>query len=187
MTLESFCEELDCCLCGACDCVEKVQHTEHMLNKLSQADLSCCDNWACQGECYARHLVYQGKKSGCCIVAMTWGPGQGTPVHDHDGTWCVECCLEGRLEVIRYELLDTVEHEKEPCFLFREVESQTVGVGEVGALIPPFEHHVIRNPFKERAVTLHIYGRELKKASCFEPLGGERYRRVEKPLGYASA
>lgn len=187
MTLESFCEELDSCLCGACDCESKVECTEQMLNKLSQAHLDCCQKWDCQHECYGRHLVYMGEKSGCCVVAMTWGPGQGTPVHDHDGTWCVECCLEGRLEVVRYELQDTVHQEGEPCFLFREAETQTVGYGEVGALIPPYEHHVIRNPFEERAVTLHIYGKELKKASCFQPLGENRYRRVERQLGYASA
>ena len=37
---------------------------------------------------------------------MTWGPGQGTPLHDHAGMWCVEGVLEGRIEVARYDLLD---------------------------------------------------------------------------------
>ncbi len=27
---------------------------------------------------------------------MTWGPGQGTPLHDHAGIWCVEGVVEGK-------------------------------------------------------------------------------------------
>ena len=35
---------------------------------------------------------------------MTWGPGQGTPVHDHGGLWCVEGVVEGQIAVTRYDV-----------------------------------------------------------------------------------
>jgi predicted metal-dependent enzyme (double-stranded beta helix superfamily) len=184
--IEEFCSELDGGLSTSESWDDKVAIVERMLCKLSASPFQCCGQWDCSSDCYARHLVYQGEQSGCCIVAMSWGPGQGTPVHDHDGTWCVECCLEGRLEVVQYELEETREQQDDPVYVFERKESQHVGRGAVGCLIPPYEHHTIRNPFTERAVTLHVYGKELQKSSCFYPVEGNSYKRVERQLGYSN-
>src|SRR5690348_7293407 len=46
-------------------------------------------------EHYARRELYRSEDHGYCVVAMTWGPGQGTPIHDHDGMWCVEGVWNG--------------------------------------------------------------------------------------------
>ena len=186
MSLELFCQELEEGLSKVNTCEEKVLHTERMLSKLCESDVSCCENWSCCGDKYARHLVYQGEKSGCSVVAMAWAPDQATPLHDHDGTWCVEGCLEGKLEIVRYELRSTSQENDEEYFHFEEADKQCVGCGSVGCLIPPFEHHVIRNPFSRRAITLHVYGRELKKASCFELVGDGKYKRTERCLSYSS-
>ena len=64
---------------------------------------------------YARRELYRSPAHGYSIVAMTWGPGQGTPLHDHCGLWCVEGVWEGELEITQYELL---EHDGER-FRFR--------------------------------------------------------------------
>lgn len=187
MTIENFCRELDRELLLVECCEDKVRVTETMLGKLSVSDFDCCHKWGCESDKYARHLVYRSDNSGCCIVAMSWGPGQGTPVHDHDGTWCVECCLEGRLEIVQYEIEGTETEQDETLYKLGRRQSQHVGPGAVGCLIPPFEHHTILNPFEERAVTLHVYGKELMKSSCFVPIdaGEELFRRIERPLGYA--
>src|SRR5687768_9136436 len=34
---------------------------------------------------YARRELYRSPRFGYSVVAMTWAPGQGTLVHDHDG------------------------------------------------------------------------------------------------------
>ena len=39
---------------------------------------------------YARRLVHRSEALDYTILAMVWGPEQGTPVHDHSGMWCVE-------------------------------------------------------------------------------------------------
>src|ERR671931_89921 len=43
---------------------------------------------------YARRLFHQDPEGRYTAVVMTWGPGQGTPVHDHGGLWCVEGVVE---------------------------------------------------------------------------------------------
>ncbi|KZC35977.1 cysteine dioxygenase, partial [Rhodanobacter sp. FW510-R12] len=63
---------------------------------------------------YARRELYCSEEHGYCVVAMTWGPGQGTPIHDHDGMWCVEGVWNGALEIVQYEL---IEHDAQRyCF-----------------------------------------------------------------------
>ena len=39
------------------------------------------------------------------MVVMTWGPGQKTALHDHAGIWCVECVVDGNMEVAQYDLM----------------------------------------------------------------------------------
>ena len=46
-------------------------------------------------DCYARRLCNKDPADRFTAVVMTWGPGQGTPVHDHGGLWCVEGVIEG--------------------------------------------------------------------------------------------
>ena len=43
--------------------------------------------------------------------------------------------------------------------------------GSAGALIPPFEHHVLANARPDRAsLTLHVYGGEMDHCDIFEPV-----------------
>lgn len=37
---------------------------------------------------------------------MTRGPGQGMPLHDHGGMWCIEGVFRGSIEVRPYELVE---------------------------------------------------------------------------------
>jgi len=54
------------------------------------------------------------------------------------------------------------------------------GQGEAGALIPPFEHHILTNAGDTPAVTLHVYSHELTSCHVFEPVdGGWRRKYVE--------
>jgi len=129
---------------------------------------------------YARRLVYRSGDHGYVVVAMVWGPGQRTPLHDHAGTWCVEGVLEGRIEVTQYDLL---ERAGDRC-RFRRIDSVCTGVGAAGALIPPFEYHTIANARDRASITLHVYGGDLTRCSVFEPEPDGRYREREKTLGY---
>ena len=136
-----------------------------------------------QESSYARHLVHQECSDGFCVVAMVWGPGQGTAVHDHGGTWCVEGCVEGRLAITSYRLTDELD---ERLVRFERENYVEVGRGSVGCLIPPFEHHKIHNPFEEVAITLHVYGRELCNCTRFMKEECGAYRIEKVPLSYTT-
>src|SRR5688500_2185961 len=47
------------------------------------------------GDHYARRLLHRDERLGYSIIAMTWGAGQGTSLHDHAGLWCVESVWQG--------------------------------------------------------------------------------------------
>lgn len=132
---------------------------------------------------YARRLLYRDPDGRFSVVVMTWGPGQATPLHDHAGIWCVEGVVEGSLEVTRYELLEV---GGDGLHRFAERGRTHAGVGSSGALIPPFEYHVLANASGERpAVTLHVYGGDMSHCSVFEPQAeGGGWRRVEKRLSF---
>jgi predicted metal-dependent enzyme (double-stranded beta helix superfamily) len=132
---------------------------------------------------YARRLLYKDHASRFSVVVMVWGPGQGTPLHDHAGHWCVECVYEGRIRVTSYD----VDHERESDVLFKQVDSVVSGVGAAGALIPPFEYHTIENPFDDRAVTIHVYKGELAWCHAYEPLDDKGWhRRTRRELTYSA-
>jgi predicted metal-dependent enzyme (double-stranded beta helix superfamily) len=128
---------------------------------------------------YARRELYRSPTRGYSVVAMTWAPGQGTPVHDHAGLWCVEGVWRGELEIVQYELL---ERDGDRC-RFRAAGGMHAGPGSAGSLIPPHEFHTIRNTSPDAiAISLHIYKAPMDHCTAFQPVGGEWYQRVAKTL-----
>lgn len=131
---------------------------------------------------YARRLLYRDPDLGFTALVMTWGPGQRTALHDHAGIWCVEGVVEGEMEVSRYEMLG---EEMDGRCRFVERGQVAATAGTAGALIPPFEHHVLANARPDHAsLTLHVYGGEMDHCDVFEPLGGDFYRRRSRTLTY---
>lgn len=123
---------------------------------------------------YARRELYRSPQHGYSVVAMTWGPGQGTPLHDHSGLWCVEGVWDGELEIVQYELLER-DGER---FRFRAAGGMHAGPGSAGSLIPPHEYHTIRNTSADSvAVSLHIYKAEMACCSKFQPQADEWFIR----------
>ena len=132
---------------------------------------------------YARRELYVSPALGYSVVAMTWAPGQGTPIHDHDGAWCAEVIWLGRLAVTRYR----------PCqrdgerWRFASLGTFELDPGTTDRLAPPHEYHAVRNPDDGQiAVSLHVYQRQLRGSHVFVPeqdSGGDGWmRREERPL-----
>ncbi len=128
---------------------------------------------------YARRLLH--KTDDYAIVVMVWGPGQGTPIHDHDGNWCVECVYSGAIRVHSYDLVGTPDDE---VVEFREAEQVAAHKGMAGSLIPPFDYHVIENPHADVAVTVHVYGGEMHGCYAYAARDDGRYQRERKALSY---
>ena len=117
---------------------------------------------------YARRLLHVSPALGYSVVAMTWAPGQGTPLHDHDHQWCTDVVLQGVLDVTTYQKGDQTAAgwHFTPGAVLRQQR------GQCSALIPPAEYHTVRNPdLAAIAVSLHVYQGTIDHCSVFEPVG----------------
>jgi predicted metal-dependent enzyme (double-stranded beta helix superfamily) len=130
---------------------------------------------------YARRLLYQDPENRYTAVVMTWGPGQGTPVHDHGGLWCVEGVVEGEMSVTQYN----VRAEGERFRVTPVGRPLSAGVGTAGRLIPPTDYHVLANAQSNRAsITLHVYGGNLDGCHIFQPAADGLYEQSTRALSY---
>jgi len=136
-----------------------------------------------QGDCYARHLLHGDPQDRFEVIVMAWGPGQGTPVHDHAGMWCVEGVFRGAIDVTRYDL-KSLEGDTAQLAPSEVIHA---GLGECGALIPPVEYHRIANPGREAALSIHVYGGRMHSCRIFRPRRGDVYDVEIKPLAYTTS
>ena len=139
---------------------------------------ACC--YQPETDRYARRELYRSERHGFSVTAMTWGPGQGTPIHDHDGMWCVEGVWHGELEITPFE---RVQHGV-GGFRFEPRGAMNVGPGSAGSLIPPHEYHTIRNTSDSVAVTVHVYSNPMIRCSIFQPTSEGWFMREERSLSF---
>ena len=131
---------------------------------------------------YARRLLHRDPRGRYSAIVMTWGPGQGTAVHDHGGLWCVEGVVDGDIAVTQYR----VEQESDGYYRVTPIGSLLAGTGSAGCLIPPTDHHVLANARPSKAsVTLHIYGGDLDDCKVFLPATPDgRYEETTRMLSF---
>jgi predicted metal-dependent enzyme (double-stranded beta helix superfamily) len=134
------------------------------------------------GETYARRLLHRDPRGRYTVVVMVWAPGQATNIHDHAGIWCVECVYRGAVEVTSYRCEELARPDR---YMLTEESVIDSGVGDAGALNPPFEYHKIENRSGRPAVTIHVYGGELTWCHAFYPAADGGFRREKHTFGYA--
>ncbi len=130
---------------------------------------------------YARRLLHKDPADRYSVVVMVWDKGQGTPLHDHCGHWCVECVYRGRIQVVSYDKTS----EAGDRYTFQRETEIFAGPSDAGALIPPFEYHTIANTEETPAVTIHVYAGELEWCYIFMA-DGEGFRRERRELCYSA-
>lgn len=133
-------------------------------------------------DAYARRLLHRDPAGRYSAIVMTWGPGQGTAVHDHGGLWCVEGVVDGEIAVTQY----LVEPEADGYFRVTPIGALLAGTGSAGCLIPPTDHHVLANARPAAAsITLHVYGGDLDDCKVFMPATPDgRYAETMKSLSF---
>jgi predicted metal-dependent enzyme (double-stranded beta helix superfamily) len=129
---------------------------------------------------YARRLLHLDPQNRYVVMVMVWNTGQGTPLHDHDHLWCVECVYRGRIRVVPFDLVDQVG----VAYRFTPQAPIYAGPGEAGALIPPYEYHTLENASDDPSVTIHVYGGEMTACDIFLDNGDGTYRREHRELSY---
>ena len=75
--------------------------------------------------CYARRLLHRDPEGRYSAIVMTWGPGQGTAVHDHGGLWCVEGVVDGEIAVTQY----LVQQDTDGYYRVTPIGSLLAGTG----------------------------------------------------------
>ena len=133
-------------------------------------------------DAYARRLLHRDANGRYSVIVMTWGPGQGTAVHDHGGLWCVEGVVDGEIAVTQY----LVKQDTDGYYRVTPIGSLLAGTGSAGCLIPPTDHHVLANARPSRpSVTLHVYGGDLDDCKVFLPATPDgRYSESIKMLSF---
>lgn len=104
---------------------------------------------------YGQYLLYKPDDECFSVVAFVWGPGHDSPVHDHL-VWGVVGLFEGAVEETRYKRISDTEVEL--------VSTTIAKTGDISHVYPPNRDiHGVKNPFQEKAVTIHIYGTDIGK------------------------
>jgi len=102
---------------------------------------------------YRTYLLHVPDDGAYSLIAAVWRPGQRTAVHDHIA-WCVVGVHRGVEHEIRYRLVDDDLVE----------DGHTVGAhGSVTVLTPPGDIHAVVNDSDVVAVSLHVYGADLRE------------------------
>src|SRR4051794_11847427 len=99
---------------------------------------------------YCAHNLYVEPDGSFSIVGLVWRPGQITRIHDHV-TWCVLGVVQG---VEQEELFDA------DLNLIGENDNR---VGDVSGFAPPGDIHRVRNTGNETAISIHVYGTDLRR------------------------
>jgi len=130
---------------------------------------------------YARRLVQLDPDRRFVVVAITWAPGQGSPLHDHAGLWGVEIVARGIMHETVFRL---EERDDRGRYRFADPRPGVTARGQIGVLIPPLEYHDFGNGGEAVAHTVHVYGGNLTHAQAFVPDGDGWHRATAVELHY---
>ncbi|HEY8068378.1 MAG TPA: cysteine dioxygenase family protein [Burkholderiales bacterium] len=98
---------------------------------------------------FMRHLLYVDPDDDFVITAITWLPGQQSPVHGHY-VWCAYGVAEGEL---------TEEMFRAPGALLETIGTKAIRAGELADIdLGGPLYHRVSNRTQRPLVTLHVYG-----------------------------
>jgi predicted metal-dependent enzyme (double-stranded beta helix superfamily) len=111
-------------------------------------DLIRHDDWlpevsaSTAGDHYRQHLLYADPLDRFSIVSFVWGPGQGTPVHDHR-VWGLVGVLRGEERAVSYA--------RQPDGRLQAGPPERLRAGQTAAVSPQIGD--IRS-----SISIHVYG-----------------------------
>jgi 3-mercaptopropionate dioxygenase len=120
---------------------------------------------------YGQYCLYR-RGSALSVIAFCWGPGKGTPIHDHLA-WGVLGFIDGLEKETRYKRIDdgSVTHRAQ----LEEVGVYFTRMGETSHLVSPQRDvHRVENPGHTPSVSVHVYGCDM---------GTQRRRRYDAATG----
>ena len=150
---------LRCFVADAVRIVEREKSEAAILAKLGAKleALVSVDDWLPQayaqsdGKAHQQYLLYADPLDRFSVVSFVWGPGQGTPIHDHR-VWGLVGVLRGEEVSVSYERLQDGSLQARA----RERLSR----GRVVAVSPRIgDIHAISNGLSDTSsISIHVYG-----------------------------
>ena len=143
--------------------LEESQNLEDYEVAFNMATISAIDftpHYQFSAKGYTRSLLYQS--FACELVLICWEHGQKSGIHNHSGSDCIMCCLDG-------ELRETLYMRKSGQTDGRSVESVNI--------ISPYHPsnindrvavHSIENVYGGRSVSLHLYIPAIKQCKIYD-------------------
>ena len=116
------------------------------------------------------------------VVLVLWGPGMGSPIHDHDETVGVVSALLGETEEIKYEVAEQDGGE----VALAERSRFRINPARVTELLPETDKRMHRmvNETDRWSATVHVYLFGIHRYRIFEHRGGDRYLPAETRLWF---
>jgi len=109
---------------------------------------------------YQQYLLYLDPEERFSIVSFVWGPGQKTPIHNHE-VWGVIGVLEGA-EV-------STGFKRDNAGLYEILPKNHLAVGDSDWFSPASgDIHAVENAFDDQvSISIHIYGANIGKVERF--------------------
>lgn len=123
------------------------------------AELVARDDWLPESHArpdpvrYRQYLLHRDADARFSIVSFVWGPGQGTPIHDHT-IWGLVGVLRGAEISERFAKTGTGLHW---------LATDRLETGEVDAVSPRIgDIHRVANAHADRvSISIHVYGADI--------------------------
>jgi len=127
---------------------------------------------------YTRNLVSLEPRFE--LMILCWGPGQESPIHNHEGQDCWMAVLEGEIEEVRYPMPSGAGPGP-----LRSKGTLRFGAGQVAFIRDEMGLHLVRPATTSATggVTLHLYSSPYDECNCYCPETGLVTR---KKLGHHS-
>ena len=115
---------------------------------------------------YGRNLLYRDPDHDFVVIAMIWPPNTGGSPHDH-ATWGVVAVAEGAVRIDNYLREDDGSNPEVARLV--KTSSFDASAGEFGNVLPPHEEiHAVSNPTDALAISIHTYGRDIRRCRIFD-------------------
>lgn len=134
---------------------------------------------------YTRNLIANGKDSRFGLMILAWGPGQQSPIHNHNGSHCIMRILEGTLmEKLYTRSLDEAAVESdvvlnettsiEESEIYEKTRETELKSGQTAYIHDKIGWHRVSNASTDySAVSLHLYAPPIEQCKTFCEIEGK--------------
>ncbi|KAJ3262653.1 hypothetical protein HK103_000182 [Boothiomyces macroporosus] len=134
----------------------KVLMSSYKSNRLDYAKYALFDS-----KKYTRNLIDDGNGK-YNLIALCWGPGQTSPIHNHANSHCIFKVLEGQLTEVLY-----------PSEQGRLPKISKYTENQVNYMHDKIGTHRVGNDSSEPAISLHLYSPPIEYCKIYDEKGNE--------------